>query len=116
MWFESQFHNHSPNFPNELYTQRSKNNSITQFCWPHHVIKIPFMILAHQYEGHEINAPLYIDTKDIIYLIFHSLLDGTAYIVLDAHIGFTFDGMFVIWILRFIVLFSWHKADGIIHN
>ena len=54
------------------------------------------MILAHQYEGHEINAPLYIDTKDIIYLIFHSLLDGTAYIVLDAHIGLTFDGMFVI--------------------
>ena len=54
------------------------------------------MILAHQYEGHEINTPLYINTKDIIYLVFHSLLDGTAYIVLDAHIGFTFDGMFVI--------------------
>ena len=64
------------------------------------------MILAHQYEGREINTPSYINTKDIIYLVFHSLLDGTAYIVLDAHIGLTFDGMFVICILRFIVSFS----------
>ena len=55
------------------------------------------MILAHQYEGHEINAPLYIDTKDIIYLIFHSLLDGKVQRLLNwMLIGFTFDGMFVI--------------------